>query len=183
MLMRLGSSLNNPDLSQEIVLHDPKTKVCQSREKEVPDDAADIVNIVVGYSGSSRSQAVLDLALWVAHQTRVASSKTVMVHIVYVIDQARPETIAAADKVLWQARCLASEWRGSLNAHLRVGSVALQLSQVANAVSADLLFLGCYGGGNNLVKSLAKQSSCPILGLLKPLPEAVPKPQKIRLAV
>ncbi|MGB6016358.1 MAG: universal stress protein, partial [Nodosilinea sp.] len=91
----------------------------------------------------------------------------VHVHVVYVVDKTRPKTIANADRILWQARCLASEWRGSLNAHLRIGKVATELSQVAKEIGAEVLLVGCHTAKHRLVKQLDSQTPCSVLGLPK----------------
>jgi nucleotide-binding universal stress UspA family protein len=123
------------------------------------------ISFVVGFSGSAHSQAALDLALCVAHQTRLVKPNPVVVHVVYVVDTTRPKTIANADRILWQARCLASEWRGALDAHLRVGQVATELSQVAKEMDAEVLLLGCHKANHPLVRQLADHTPCSVLGL------------------
>lgn len=161
MMMRLEPALGRRDLDESLILLSgpPKASVQLFPKTKV-------TNLVVGYSGSAHSQAALDLALCIAHQTRLVKPDPVVVHVVYVVDQTRPKTIANADRILWQARCLASEWRGSLHAHLRVGNIATELSRVAAEMEADMLLLGCYTANHSLVKKLAPQTPCSVLGLL-----------------
>lgn len=167
MLMRLQSVLGYDNLAPAMVLvPDSKTSSKASSEKRKNRD--NTLHLVVGYSGSSRSQGALDLALWIAHQTRIASANPVVVHVVYVVDQARPETIENADHILWQARCLASEWRGALNAHLRIGDLATELSRVAEDLGAEVILLGCSQTQHPLIQGLVDQVPCPVLGLPSP---------------
>lgn len=162
MIMRLEAALGRRDLAKNIVLLlRPKPPA------KGPNVDEQTINFVVGYSGSAHSQAALDLALCVAHQTRLAKPNPVLVHVVYVVDKTRPKTIANADRILWQARCLASEWRGSLNAHLRVGQVATELSQVAKEIGAEVLLVGCHTTKHRLVQQLDAQTPCSVLGLPK----------------
>ncbi|MFM7425672.1 MAG: universal stress protein [Elainella sp.] len=191
----------------------------------------DTGNFVIGYNGSPNSQTALDFILWMAHQTRLATQKQVIVHVVYVIDcynslaSAAPASTPSAqglllplspacqissaekfgypcdtgrlregttqlverrsapmlagsstgsslasmleqvDRILWQARCLSNEWRGSVEAHLRFGAVATELQQVVAAQSADLLFVGCSDRQHPLVQQLLPCVPCPILGI------------------
>ncbi len=168
MMTRLEAALERTDLAQSMVLlARPKapTKAPTKPPNLALNSASQVISFVVGYSGSANSQAALDLALCIAHQTRLARPNPVMVHVVYVVDKSRPRTIANADRILWQARCLASEWRGALNAHLRIGPVAAELSAVAKELEAEVLMLGCHTANHPLVKQLAHHPPCSVLGL------------------
>ncbi|MBE9159996.1 universal stress protein [Nodosilinea sp. LEGE 06152] len=162
MLMRLETALGSEGLTQRMVL------LSKPRPPQGNDETAEqTINFVVGYSGSASSQGALDIALWMAHQTRLAKPNPVVVHVVYVVDKTKPKTIANADRILWQARCLASEWRGSLNAHLRIGQVATELSEVAKELQAEVVLVGCQSATHKLVQQLAPQIPCSVLGLPK----------------
>lgn len=160
MFLRLETALGRSNVSKEIMLLS-RPKPSSSLPKS--DDQS--ISFVVGYSGSAHSQAALDLALFVAHQTRLIKPNPVIVHVVYVVDKTKRRTIANADRILWQARCLASEWRGALNAHLRIGQVADELSQVAREIDAEMMLLGCHTVKHPLVKQLVGQTPCSVLGL------------------
>lgn len=224
MLLRLQAALGQDNLSDQMLLY-PGTQTGKSSE--------DTGNFVIGYNGSPNSQTALDFILWMAHQTRLATQKQVIVHVVYVIDcynslasttqptaseglgllpltpacqlssadkfgypcdtgrlrNAREGTtqlverqmtpalagsptgsslttmLEQVDRILWQARCLSNEWRGSVEAHLRFGAVATELQQVVTAQSADLLFVGCSNRQHPLVQQLLPCVPCPILGI------------------
>jgi nucleotide-binding universal stress UspA family protein len=204
MLARLEHALGCPELTKQMVLL-PATTPVQSSQ------LAKDINLVVGYNASPRSQTALDLTLWIAHQTRLATGKQVTVQVVYVVNWqdvcGRPklpqrstereamieqgasatasrqsgsaiaelpalnaqscqlDQFEQADHILWQARHLADEWRGSLKTHLRFGGVATELRQVVEAESASLLLLGCESIDNPIVQQLGPTFPCPVLGI------------------
>jgi nucleotide-binding universal stress UspA family protein len=197
MLRRLGGTLGCADLAGQMLLLASDSAIAVTKHASI--------NLVVGYNGSAHSQMALDLTLWIAHQTRLATPKPVTVQAVYVLDwesscqistrygvlesagsrQGEWESQEAAgfgraavlevpcqltefdhaDRILWQARTLAEEWRGSLNTHLRFGVVAHELRQVVEAEAAALLVLGCYSAANPLVQALGASFPCPVVGL------------------
>lgn len=228
MLARLESAMGRHDLSEQMVLLPEPANPGNDKEK-----SAKSINLVVGYSSSPGSQTALDLTLWIAHQTRLATQKQVTVQVVYVIDENQPINYAEAfnletdnpltaendfdfstplssvlgtsvlsqpkpkslktslrgqvavdrrnyktmfsntssfekaDRILWQARCLAEEWRGSFKAHLRFGNTAEELKKVVQEEQAVLLFLGCNGIHHPIVRQLGKNFPCAVLGIPK----------------
>lgn len=198
MLVRLQGTLGRTDLVQKMVLIPAARSSAENSE----------INLVVGYSNSPGSQTALDLTLWIAHQTRLATGKQVTVQVVYVIDDGmmnripvfdsgvkrktevkaegewrtsrtaiaeletatktefgRAELFEQADRILWNARCMAEEWRGSLKTHLRFGVVAKELKEVVAAEKASLLILGCDSPEHPLVRQLGQAFACPVLGI------------------
>lgn len=227
MLVRLEGAMDRNDLIEQMVLlPEPASAAakwsssCQS------------VNLIVGYNASPSSQTALDLTMWIAHQTRLATQKQVTVQVVYVVEpnqnnkypnvskvgdvnsassprlteellkaslsskpatpvlakpkpqmlavvkekksakKKRPKTTVSqadifdqADRILWQARCLAEEWRGAFKAHLRFGDVATELKAVVDAEDATLLFLGCNSVKHQIVQQLGSHFPCSVLGI------------------
>ncbi|MGG6264769.1 universal stress protein [Leptolyngbya sp. AN03gr2] len=199
MLVRLQGTLGRTDLVQKMMLI-PASGLFQAEGSEI--------NLVVGYSNSPSSQTALDLTLWIAHQTRLATGKQVTVQVVYVVadsvmnrissfDSGRKpkeklkaegewrtsrtaiaeletstkaqfgtaELFEQADRILWNARCMAEEWRGSLKTHLRFGTVANELKAVVATEKASLLILGCDSPQHPLIRQLGKSFACPVLGI------------------
>jgi nucleotide-binding universal stress UspA family protein len=269
MLARLEQALGCADLTKQMVLIPGQSSVRK--------DPPEAINLVVGYNDSPHSHTALDLTLWIAHQTRLATRRTVRVQVVYVVDleqerkkeqerklstltftpigrskelrtsvplyvsdltrasnvrvskaeasglecsaDARLEAIELdsldwltpsttfvgksaasassavcrtkksaqdsvgvvesavssstdwqirqfeqADRILWQARHLATEWRGSLETHLRFGPIAQELCNVAQQESATVLILGCSSTEHPIVKALGNDLPCPVLG-------------------
>ncbi|MBD2328752.1 universal stress protein [Alkalinema sp. FACHB-956] len=211
MLARLQGTLTQTDVEQMILLSSDRRSSVEGKD----------INLVVGYSNSPKSQAALDLTLWIAHQTRLATSQLVTVQVVYVVEDTltTPFTSASdwrtisrvdarrgqglrtseavlstlggdssssqrrsnvavleaptdrihqfeqADHILWQARCLADEWRGSLKTHLRFGQVAQELRHVVTDEEATLLIVGCQSTKAPLIRQLGKTFPCPVLGV------------------
>jgi hypothetical protein len=210
MLVRLEEALGCSNLAKQMVLLSPPQPAKHSPLKPI--------NLVVGYNGSPNSQTALDLTLWIAHQTRLATSRQVTVQVVYVIitdDTCRKsplphslgkgkainleersdyqlakqqrsssaiaelpnplslsspqscqfEQFEQADHILWQARHLAEEWRGSLETHLRFGKVSDELRSVVQAEAASVLLLGCTSAQDSMVQELGRNFPCPVLGI------------------
>jgi hypothetical protein len=229
ILARFESALGYQNLAEEMVLL-PEQKVPVSQKSKNPKSAKSI-NFIVGYNSSPQSQTALDITLWIAHQTRLVTTKEVTVQVVYVLEETPkiddedtcslgvenpwatkpklsdleeksalycaapaialpPAEIPSvshratridppyfraifcqnneyevADKLLWQARCLAEEWRGLFKAHLRIGRVATELRNVVELESANLLFLGCNSRNHPLITELGKNFPCCVLGI------------------
>lgn len=217
VLSRLQNKLGQEDWVKQILLLRGAKSTLASRKT---------INLIVGYSGSSSSQAALDLTLWIAHQIRLVTKKQVTVHVVYVVEDlqslqhsgiatlnnsqhselsqsgsqlpqftssvatlmrsplelsptrttvcntschpspdASLSALEKADCILWQARCMAEEWRGSLDAHLRFGTVAGELREVAESLHADLLVLGCTSAHHSLIRQLTPRFPCSVVGI------------------
>ncbi|MDZ8108426.1 MAG: universal stress protein [Nostoc sp. DedQUE12a] len=81
MLARLQSAIGRDDLIEQMVLlPEPKNQFSQQCA------AANSVNLIVAYDASPNSHTALDLAFWIAHQTRLATNTEVTVQAVYVLE-------------------------------------------------------------------------------------------------
>jgi Universal stress protein family len=196
MMARLETNLGVSRLAEQLWLIPPTPSELSQELTEI--------NFLVAYSHSEKSQSALDLTLWIALQTRLATHRPVTVQVVYVAaemagtpapssdtsNSSRPfhprgrkggvatltppthvtamQRVAQfeqADRILWQARSLASEWRGSLKTHLRFGDIAIELGEVAQAEKATLLIVGCDDRADHLVARLSETIFCPVLGI------------------
>lgn len=169
MLLRLQYAFGYADQAQPRVLIPGKGTPKKGGNPSGATMNGATINLVVGYNGSPNSLTALDLTLWMAHQTRLATRQSVMVHVVYVI---QGKEFEQADRILYQARCLAEEWRGSFNTHLHFGETAAGLKQVAIAENAEILVLGCHSEQHPLVRQLGSKVPFPVLGLPCPVASA-----------
>ncbi|MDZ8030247.1 MULTISPECIES: universal stress protein [unclassified Nostoc] len=81
MLARLQSATGRDDLIEQMVLlPEPKKPFSKKLQK------AKAVNLIVAYDASPNSHTALDIAFWVAHQTRLATNTEVTVQAVYVVE-------------------------------------------------------------------------------------------------
>ncbi len=81
MLARLQSAVGRDDLIEQMVLL-PEPKKLFSKESP----ATNSVNLIVAYDASPNSHTALDVAFWIAHQTRLATNTEVTVQAVYVLE-------------------------------------------------------------------------------------------------
>ncbi len=85
ILARFESALGCQNLAEDMVLlPEPKVPVSQ---KSKSTKSAKAINFIVGYNNSPKSQTALDITLWMAHQTRLVTTKEVTVQVVYAIDE------------------------------------------------------------------------------------------------
>ena len=198
MLMRLQTALQVENLSEQMLLISGEPLLLT--DSAAPAQKSKGTTIVIGYNDSPNSRTALDFALWMAHQTRLASRTQVIVHVVYVLNQeislglpskssgagtatlTRPvvsvtgirettpvislnKLLEEGDRILWQARSLGEQWRGSLEAHLCFGDVATELCRIVEAESADILFVGCSSDRHPLIQQFTPHFPCPVLGI------------------
>jgi hypothetical protein len=156
ILQRLQDRLAHPALHPPVWVSGSQINVCRNPLK-----------LAIAYNGTPRSHAALDLAFWIAHQTRVATAQIVMVHVVYVShSDLKGSTLALskADEILHQARLLADEWRGHLYTHLRFGDPTDELKQVVAQEGIHLLIVGCESAHHPFLDGLA-DCPCTVLGI------------------
>ncbi|WP_211173369.1 universal stress protein [Brasilonema bromeliae] len=82
ILVRLQNALGRDDLIEQMVLI-----TVPEKPLSVQDQSAKSVNLIVGYNSSPNSHTALDIALLMAHQTRLATKAQVTVQVVYVIEE------------------------------------------------------------------------------------------------
>ncbi|WP_341530990.1 universal stress protein [Nostoc sp. UHCC 0302] len=81
MLARLQSAIGRDDLVEQMVLlPEPKKPFAKKASN------ANSVNLIVAYDASPNSHAALDIAFWIAHQTRLATNAQVTVQAVYIVE-------------------------------------------------------------------------------------------------
>lgn len=82
ILVRLQNAIARDDLIEQMVLISaPETPFSTQAQ------SAKSVNLIVGYNSSPNSHTALDIALLIAHQTRLATKAQVTVQVVYVIEE------------------------------------------------------------------------------------------------
>ncbi|MCF2970387.1 universal stress protein [Synechococcus sp. Nb3U1] len=163
ILQQLQDGLDHPALHPPILV--------SGSQSDAPQD---YLKLAVAYNGSPGSHAALDLALWMAHQTRIATSQIVALHVVFVGDpnlKSNAPALSQADVLLHQARALADEWRGQLHAHLRFGDPAAELKTVVAQEGIQILIVGCRSSQHPLVRLLG---NCPAVVLGIPETGVVP---------
>ncbi|MGH1394483.1 MAG: universal stress protein [Trichormus sp.] len=82
MLARLQSAMGRDDLIEQILLL-PEPKKVDEQQCQLGKS----VNLIVGYDASPNSHTALDIAFWIAHQTRLATNQEVIVQAVYVLEE------------------------------------------------------------------------------------------------
>jgi hypothetical protein len=82
MLARLQSATGRDDLIEQMVLLPEPKKPFSKKPQQVK-----AVNLIVAYDASPNSHTALDIAFWIAHQTRLATNAEVTVQAVYVLEE------------------------------------------------------------------------------------------------
>ncbi|MEA5507244.1 universal stress protein [Halotia wernerae UHCC 0503] len=140
MLMRLQSTIGRDDLIEQMVLlPEPKKSLTQNVQKEKS------VNLIVGYDASPNSHTALDIAFWIAHQTRLATNSQVIVQAVYVVERIHkshyPEPLSFS-RYVPQLECAVSNISKSvkpvlIQPKLQVTTATLQDKSTATLQEAD----------------------------------------------
>nr|WP_308418366.1 universal stress protein [Nostoc sp. CENA543] len=81
MLARLQSAMGRDDIIEQILLL-PEPKPAFPEQASINRT----INLIVGYDASPSSHTALDIAFWIAHQTRLAANQEVVVQAVYVVE-------------------------------------------------------------------------------------------------
>ncbi|HYX16410.1 MAG TPA: universal stress protein [Nostoc sp.] len=81
MLARLQSATGRDDLIEQMVLLPEPKKPFSKKPQQ-----AKAINLIVAYDASPKSHTALDIAFWIAHQTRLATNAEVTVQAVYVLE-------------------------------------------------------------------------------------------------
>jgi nucleotide-binding universal stress UspA family protein len=81
MLLRLQSTFESENLGTQMLLQPGLESFANAKRDRHS------MNLVIAHNGSANSQNALDFALWMAHQTRLATRKQVTVHVVHVLNQ------------------------------------------------------------------------------------------------
>lgn len=132
ILARLQNALGSQDV-QNIILRMPATSPMKNNKNNIFERS---LNLVVGYDGSPDSQAALDLALLIAHQTRLAAQNQVTINVVYVLDNVQIELLT---KIYSSSKTARQEQKKSnLSIATHSGTQALAInSKIALLAQAD----------------------------------------------
>lgn len=142
MLVRLQSAIGRDDLiGQMVLLPEPKKPFSQKDHK------AESVSLIVGYDASPNSHTALDIAFWIAHQTRLATNVKVTVQAVYVVENnysSQYPGVLSFAKPLPTLECPVSEVSHSLTPVLTPGKLrginsCLQENPTNDLQQADII--------------------------------------------
>ncbi|MBD6616548.1 universal stress protein [Komarekiella sp. 'clone 1'] len=116
MLARLQSAIGRNDLIEQMVLlPEPKKPFSQKVQK------VESVNLIVAYDASPNSHTALDIAFWIAHQTRLATNTQVTVQAVYVVDNNQ-----------------STQYLNTLNIPINQPPLECSISEISNSVTLVL---------------------------------------------
>lgn len=133
ILARLQNVLGSQDV-QNLILRMPTGYQTQNNTSERS------LNLVVGYDGSPDSQAALDLALLIAHQTRLATQNQVTIHVVYVLDEVQIELLTKIYSSSKAVRREQKKSRLSIGVHSGTQALATQSKIVLLAQADEILW-------------------------------------------